>query len=265
MQASRAPRPRWRIPGNCSRPRPAHESTSAGLPGRHRSRGWYPLCAHHLFRFGKAAPRIRIFSSEIDWARIRAANILCHRQANELQNGTHRPRHCFMKPSISLALFTALFISACSEPEPPPRRHRAATYPADHCETQYPPVQQPFDPARSRPPPPDYGATAGPRRRRRPRPPRRSSRPRATFLTAFRSRETRVRHQSLCARPGICRRARLPARNGSARSLHEQNLPRPLTSRHFVPRPPAILAARRRRRRAAMLDISAQLGILPPR
>ncbi|MBA3607204.1 MAG: hypothetical protein H0W43_01620 [Chthoniobacterales bacterium] len=67
-----------------------------------------------------------------------------------------------MKPLISLALFTALFITACSEPEPPPRRQRAATYPPPATETQYPPVQQPFDPAAQPAPPPDYAATQVP-------------------------------------------------------------------------------------------------------
>ncbi|MGI8957067.1 MAG: hypothetical protein ACR2II_09160 [Chthoniobacterales bacterium] len=63
-----------------------------------------------------------------------------------------------MKPSISLALFTALFITACSEPEPPPRRQRVATYPPA-TDTQYPPVQQPFEPAVQPTPPPDIAAT----------------------------------------------------------------------------------------------------------
>lgn len=67
-----------------------------------------------------------------------------------------------MKPSISLALFTALFITACSEPEPPPRRTRASTYPPASTETQYPPVQQPFEPALQPTPPPDYAATQVP-------------------------------------------------------------------------------------------------------
>ena len=74
-----------------------------------------------------------------------------------------RDTSSFMKPSISLALFTALFITACSEPEPPPRRQRAAAYqPAP--ETQYPPVQQPFDQGAqpTPPPPPDYAATQVP-------------------------------------------------------------------------------------------------------
>ena len=51
-----------------------------------------------------------------------------------------------MKHSIALALFTALFISACSEPEPPPRRHRVATYQSTTTQTQFPAQQQPFDP-----------------------------------------------------------------------------------------------------------------------
>ncbi len=65
-----------------------------------------------------------------------------------------------MKPSISLALFTALFITACTEPEPPPRRQRSASYPIAP-ETQYPPVQQPFEQA-TPPPPPDYGMQTPP-------------------------------------------------------------------------------------------------------
>ncbi|MBA3650170.1 MAG: hypothetical protein H0W66_01490 [Chthoniobacterales bacterium] len=67
-----------------------------------------------------------------------------------------------MNPSISLALFTALFITACAEPEPPPRRTRASTYPPPSVETQYPPVQQPFDTVPQPTPPPDYAATQVP-------------------------------------------------------------------------------------------------------
>lgn len=67
-----------------------------------------------------------------------------------------------MKPSISLALFTALFITACSEPEPPPQRTRASTYPPPPVETQYPPVQQPFDTVPQPTPPPDYAASVPP-------------------------------------------------------------------------------------------------------
>lgn len=80
-----------------------------------------------------------------------------------------------MKLSISLALFTALFISACSEPEPPPRRQRAATYQTAP-PSQFPPAQQPFDqgappplgpttefpPTDVPPPPPETAATAAP-------------------------------------------------------------------------------------------------------
>ncbi len=66
-----------------------------------------------------------------------------------------------MKPSISLALLTALFITACSEPEPPPPRRQAATY-SSTSQTQYPPVQQPFDPMATPTPPPDYLATQTP-------------------------------------------------------------------------------------------------------
>ena len=78
-------------------------------------------------------------------------------------NGTNRPSHTlFMKTSILLALFTAIFISACTEPEPPPRRTRTATYQTTTTETQYPPVQQPFDPSMQPTPPPDYAATQPP-------------------------------------------------------------------------------------------------------
>ena len=63
-----------------------------------------------------------------------------------------------MKQSLSLALLTALFISACTEPEPPPQSRRIARYqPAP--ETQYPPPEQPFNPATQPPPPPSTTAT----------------------------------------------------------------------------------------------------------
>jgi hypothetical protein len=59
-----------------------------------------------------------------------------------------------MNKSISLALFTALFVAACSEPEPPPRRQRATTYSAP--EAEYPPAQQPFQQPTPTPTPADY-------------------------------------------------------------------------------------------------------------
>jgi hypothetical protein len=61
-----------------------------------------------------------------------------------------------MKFSLSLALFTALFISSCSDVEEPPTRARrhAARYPAPGQE-QYPPQQQPFNPNA---PPPENAA-----------------------------------------------------------------------------------------------------------
>jgi hypothetical protein len=66
-----------------------------------------------------------------------------------------------MKSSISLALVTALFIAAGSEPEPPPPRRQAATYPPP--EAQYPPVQQPFEqPTPSPSPTPAYLAQPSP-------------------------------------------------------------------------------------------------------
>ncbi|HEY3602994.1 MAG TPA: hypothetical protein VGK72_13655 [Chthoniobacterales bacterium] len=64
-----------------------------------------------------------------------------------------------MKTLISLALFTALFVAACSEPEPPPPR-RAAYHPA---QAEYPPVQQPFPQVTPSPtPPPDYNVQPSP-------------------------------------------------------------------------------------------------------
>ena len=67
-----------------------------------------------------------------------------------------------MKQSLSLALLTALFISACSEPQPPPQSRRVARYqPAP--EAQYPPPEQPFNPGQQPPPPPpDMTATQPP-------------------------------------------------------------------------------------------------------
>jgi hypothetical protein len=65
-----------------------------------------------------------------------------------------------MKSSLSLALLTALFISACSEPEPPQQSRRVARYQPPP-EAEYPPVEQPFNPA-TQPPaptPPDVAAT----------------------------------------------------------------------------------------------------------
>ena len=73
-----------------------------------------------------------------------------------------------MKRSLSLALLTTLFVSACSEPEPPPRRPPASTN-QPMPETQYSP--QPFDQGTPTPPPdfaasptppPDEAATAAP-------------------------------------------------------------------------------------------------------
>jgi hypothetical protein len=69
-----------------------------------------------------------------------------------------------MKLPLSFALLTAIFVAACSEPEPPPPRHRVATYQQTQ-ETQYPPVQQPFDQGAPPPPPgppPDVAATQVP-------------------------------------------------------------------------------------------------------
>ena len=72
-----------------------------------------------------------------------------------------------MKQSISLALLTTLLVTACSEPEPPPRHPHSAAY-QQRPETQYP-VQQPYDQGAPPPnvaatpaPPPETAATAAP-------------------------------------------------------------------------------------------------------
>jgi hypothetical protein len=57
-----------------------------------------------------------------------------------------------MKFSLSLALLTALFATACTDEQPPPQRarQRAAKYPAEGQE--YPATQQPFNPNAGPPP-----------------------------------------------------------------------------------------------------------------
>ena len=68
-----------------------------------------------------------------------------------------------MKPALSLALLTVLFISACSEPEPPPRVAIAPPLINPRPQTQYPAQQQPFDDGTQPPPPPaDAYATQTP-------------------------------------------------------------------------------------------------------
>src|SRR5262249_42388501 len=84
------------------------------------------------------------------------ANNLCHPRPNDLLNWLTVQRCIRMKKTISLALFTALFVSACSEPEPPPPRRRPAYQPPPH--PQYPPVQQPFQPPTPTPTTTDYSA-----------------------------------------------------------------------------------------------------------
>jgi hypothetical protein len=60
-----------------------------------------------------------------------------------------------MKLTLSLAVLSALFVSACREPEPPPPpRHHVANYPPAS-ETAYPPQQQPFDTGVPPPSPPE--------------------------------------------------------------------------------------------------------------
>ena len=51
-----------------------------------------------------------------------------------------------MKLWLSLALFMAFLISACTEDQPPPRERRAARYPAPETTAENPPTQQPFNP-----------------------------------------------------------------------------------------------------------------------
>jgi len=81
---------------------------------------------------------------------------LCHSRPNELENWQTVQRSSSMKLSISLALFTALFIAACSEPAPPPPRQPVASY-----QTAPPPVQQPFQQPQPSPTP-DYLASPAP-------------------------------------------------------------------------------------------------------
>ena len=65
-----------------------------------------------------------------------------------------------MKLWLSLALFLAFFVSACTEEEPPARR-QAARYPAAETGTaENPPTQQPFNP--NAPPPENAEASAPP-------------------------------------------------------------------------------------------------------
>ena len=51
-----------------------------------------------------------------------------------------------MKLWLSLALLTGLFVSACTEDQPPPNRRSAARYPADTAADIPQPTQQPFNP-----------------------------------------------------------------------------------------------------------------------
>src|SRR5437016_696457 len=82
----------------------------------------------------------------------------CHSMPDELEKRGDRPRPNLMKHPLSLALLTALFISACGEPEPPPQSRRVARYQPPP--EQYPPVEQPFNPANQLPtPPPEVAST----------------------------------------------------------------------------------------------------------
>lgn len=65
-----------------------------------------------------------------------------------------------MKSTLALALLIVLFVSACSEPEPPPRRQRVATYQSTTTQSQFPAQQQPFNPdGQPLQPPPDAVVT----------------------------------------------------------------------------------------------------------
>jgi hypothetical protein len=65
-----------------------------------------------------------------------------------------------MKLWLSLALFLAFFVSACTQEEPPARR-QAARYPAAETGTaENPPTQQPFNP--NAPPPENAETSASP-------------------------------------------------------------------------------------------------------
>jgi hypothetical protein len=65
-----------------------------------------------------------------------------------------------MKLWLSLALLIAFLVSACSEEEPPLKRHQSARYPAPEANAENPPTQQPFNP--NAPPPENTEANAPP-------------------------------------------------------------------------------------------------------
>ncbi len=66
-----------------------------------------------------------------------------------------------MKLWLSLALLIAVFVSACTEDQPPLReRNQAARYPAPETTTENPPTQQPFNPNAPPPENPDVSASA---------------------------------------------------------------------------------------------------------
>src|SRR5437764_1412955 len=66
-----------------------------------------------------------------------------------------------MKLRLSLALLIAVFISACTEDQPPAReRSQTARFPAPETTAENPPTQQPFNP--NAPPPENAEASAPP-------------------------------------------------------------------------------------------------------
>ena len=66
-----------------------------------------------------------------------------------------------MKLRLSLALLIAVFISACTEDQPPAReRSQTARFPAPETTAENPPTQQPFNPNAPPPENPDVNASA---------------------------------------------------------------------------------------------------------
>jgi hypothetical protein len=90
-----------------------------------------------------------------DW-REPISNIHCHSRLIELE--TH-VEGTFMKLPLLLALLTAFIVAACTEPEPPPQRHRFATY--EGTTVSQAPPNQPYDETAT-PPPPQPEANAAP-------------------------------------------------------------------------------------------------------
>jgi hypothetical protein len=74
----------------------------------------------------------------------------CYRLPLDLRLATNEKIDNLVKPivmkfTLSLALLSLFFLSACDVQQPPPPRHRVARYPQEP-NPQYPPQQQPFNP-----------------------------------------------------------------------------------------------------------------------